>query len=86
MVERLICNEEATGSIPVGSTKSKTSPLREIFTFWWKAEPYFALAKWRAGVATEASDDEPRVVTTKDRNTAKAKREGTEIPPPPSTV
>jgi hypothetical protein len=65
LVERLICNEEVTGSIPVGSTKDTNVPPARDFVLLRKAQPYFALAKWRAGVASEFSDEKIRLVTTK---------------------
>src|SRR3989344_5911807 len=42
LVERLICNEEVTGSNPVGSTKYRNIPPARDFLILWKSQRYFA--------------------------------------------
>ncbi len=45
LVERLICNEEVTGSIPVGSTDDRTIPLKRDFLRCGRRRHVFAAAK-----------------------------------------
>ena len=64
LVERLICNEEVTGSIPVGSTKHRKTFPAGGFLVLWKPQRCFALAKPRGGVEKTFCDGKKLFVTT----------------------
>ena len=66
LVERLICNEEVTGSIPVGSTKYRNTRLEAGFLILWKPEPCPALAGRRGRVVRQNRDGDFERLTTKD--------------------
>ena len=65
LVERLICNEEVTGSIPVGSTKDRKATPAGGFLLLWKPERCFALAKPRGRVVRQNRDGDFERLTTK---------------------
>ncbi len=65
MVERLPFKEMVPGSSPGGRTKDRNTCPAAGFLLLSEAQLCFALAKQRAGVASEFADEQTRLVTTK---------------------
>ena len=59
------CGLRDPGSIPGGDTKDRNTCPAAGFLLLCQAELCFALAKQRAGVASEFSDEKIRPVTTR---------------------